>query len=937
MSQRDQLLRAVQAAGTGRQQAAAVAALDAFDQRRRAQIRESRATDLSATAVRRTLQPVPVHEHHTAATDWLGDIRIEANYRTDMIAQASQWYRRLPREVAADREEFLEQARGFAYTAASRYGDQALAARRTFLEYVGYLCRDAASGLPQIDQTVDPNNQESATPYPTEVFDNFAPEQNAYNGGVEGPDHQSQISSEQAPLLQQVQQQDGAGSGFGSGPEKPDEHSTGFDTSNSYAEVPLGPPGVIPTAPGPMPQGQSQPNPVAGTDQVAGNVPPMRAASMRHAAYTGPDQDGFRWRISSASDEAGGGDVDPMAAPYHTRCGSTHWPEQACGHAGEHTASVAVGYLMNSEDFARIAYFEAQGATEGVGVLRAAGRDLSRVAAHHDALTAAFRREARGEDEIAWLHGYMSRVRPVLAAGGATCACGAAVKAGKTQCKNCRQAGKAKTGGRLDFFRAAEAASRLPQVQETVSPDNVPDPQADQLPPDTMFPIDPAFAQQWETGPGGAQPKSRQAALASILMRPRATWSAGQLQFVADFMSAPHQSTDDLNAPYNSAQTTPPAQGSGDYQTGLSEGQADRAGGHAPTFSDNSSGVSDYVRGYSAGFGGGTAAAGTPDVPGSMGGDAGQLANSQEAQRSFEVSKGAARRQAGTHSAPGTTDRCPECGVMHGNKHKPGCEHRGEGTRGKGSDDWAFESSLKKLRVSAAFVTREAIAEPDFRKGYGFAQHWVRGQKLAAQGSPAFEAGLYAGITDRPQVQAAWISSHHAQAGKHPVLRQRMASHASFSLKVAKQAGFAMCGNRHYPLRLTAATTTDLITDGPGTSPDPMGSTPLNGPGTAPPMGGGEDPARAGGAPPYQQMEPAGHGPVAPDDIMGQPQQAPQQAGPFTQTFSGRHPENADLSPVAPNTAAQPGYENTDAYQGDPRQQRAMAFRRKVQASLAGR
>jgi hypothetical protein len=146
-----------------------------------------------------------------------------------------------------------------------------------------------------------------------------------------------------------------------------------------------------------------------------------------------------------------------------------------------------------------------------------------------------------------------------------------------------------------------------------------------------------------------------------------------------------------------------------------------------------------------------------------------------------------------------------------------------------------------------------------------------------------------------------------------------------------------MCGNRHYPLRLTAATTTDLITDGPGTSPDPMGSTPLNGPGTAPPMGGGEDPARAGGAPPYQQMEPAGHGPVAPDDIMGQPQQAPQQAGPFTQTFSGRHPENADLSPVAPNTAAQPGYENTDAYQGDPRQQRAMAFRRKVQASLAGR
>jgi hypothetical protein len=56
----------------------------------------------------------------------------------------------------------------------------------------------------------------------------------------------------------------------------------------------------------------------------------------------------------------------------------------------------------------------------------------------------------------------------------------------------------------------------------------------------------------------------------------------------------------------------------------------------------------------------------------------------------------------------------------------------------------------------------------------------------------------------------------------------------------------------------------------------------------------------------------------------------------MTQTFSGRHPENADLAPAAPNTAAGPGYQNQDAYQGDPMHKpQAMAFRRRVQAGLA--
>jgi hypothetical protein len=80
-------------------------------------------------------------------------------------------------------------------------------------------------------------------------------------------------------------------------------------------------------------------------------------------------------------------------------------------------------------------------------------------------------------------------------------------------------------------------------------------------------------------------------------------------------------------------------------------------------------------------------------------------------------------------------------------------------------------------------------------------------------------------------------------------------------------------------------------------------------------------------------------GPVVPDDVMGHSQQPAQPDGPFTSTFSGDHPENTTLAPVAPNSAAEPGYSNKSAYEGNPgggdRVARLAAFRRTVQANLA--
>jgi hypothetical protein len=259
----------------------------------------------------------------------------------------------------------------------------------------------------------------------------------------------------------------------------------------------------------------------------------------------------------------------------------------------------------------------------------------------------------------------------------------------------------------------------------------------------------------------------------------------------------------------------------------------------------------------------------------------------------------------------------------------PGDEKlEGEGTGGRSSANWKT-SSLR--RVSASFAPDSLMREPDFRKGYLFALKWRPGARLAGKGPARFEAGLYSGITDNPGAQGAWASAHWLQGERHPELRRRMSLHASFTRKEEARGGL----RKGAYIRARAGTSTDLITDGPGTSPDPMGSTPLNGPGSPPPMGGLSDPAASGGAPPYQGAPPLPGGPVVPDDVMGQPQQQPQPDGPAVQTYSGMHPENAYLAPAAPNKADQSGYTNRDAYRGDPRGgDRLAAFRTRVQAGM---
>lgn len=1058
MTNRSDLVRAITAATDGQQVARAVAALDAFERERADRASAEREVDLGARIASARLTPVALHEHHTAATDWLSDYEppAPADYRVQMIAQASAWYRSLDPGVRADAGEFSEQARGRARVLASSYGSRAPLAQVEFLQAAAYLRSQGASGLPQIDQLIDPNNQPAATPYPEQVFPTFGEEQDPFNG-VEDNAHGSQAASTGAPLLQQVMQQNAGGSGYGTGPERPDGHSTGFDTTDSYAEVPLGAPGVIPTAgPGQGPSVPSSPNPVAGTPQDAG------AGQRRVAAIDGyslPDPFGYRWAMQRE-----------VMHPFHERCGSAHWPDERCGDR-EHTASVAVGYVMNIDQARRTADCERLGVREGLRAVAASG-SAADLGTWHNRVTAGWGNSDRTADDSAVLHGFMAVVRPVLAemaTEGATrceacrgrncgqcsgngCTCGHGGR--KTAASGLAAGGvtkserehathhlpgpgdkfpvdsaadvenakhdvgrtsepkakvrryinemaeeygvpklgegghaKAASAGREPNFteppllregpRAVEAASGLPQVQQVTDPNNVPTPDADQLPEGVAFPLGDSLGEQWVTSPDGPRPKARHESARKLPAQGarllghadamegrqpthkdefghskiqhgrylsgwnetaglihglvgRAPMSAGEygratgrpdlhgqyiasyaegrkmhaapgalysdeggqtaagLRRQADAWSQPRQTTDDLQAPYNSAATTPPmTQGGPDYSAGLSAGRADRAAGERPAFADASSAVSPYVKGYSEGYSAAQAPAQPQDVPYSAGGDSGQGANAQQAATSFQVAR--ASRVA----------------------------------------------SLR--RVSAAFAPEHLMADPDFRKGYLFALKWRRGARLVSTGSARFEAGLYAGITDNVRSQGAWVAAHLGQARRSPGLRRRLDLHASFTVKQARRTGARYSGAY---LRSEAGTSTDLITDGPGTSPDPMGATPINGPGTPPPMGGLADPAAAGGAPPYQGAPPLPGGPVAPDDVMGRAQQRPQPDGPFTQTFSGQHPENASLAPVAPNPADQPGYSGKEAYNGDPRggdrvASRLAAFRARVQEGLA--
>ena len=207
------------------------------------------------------------------------------------------------------------------------------------------------------------------------------------------------------------------------------------------------------------------------------------------------------------------------------------------------------------------------------------------------------------------------------------------------------------------------------------------------------------------------------------------------------------------------------------------------------------------------------------------------------------------------------------------------------------------------VSVAPRFASRhvasaEDMEAPDFQRGYRYAARWKPGTPLVAQGSPELEAGIYAGITDRAEYRGAWLDAHRRVAVKEPYLGRRIALHRQLTEQVAGEQGLVTDGTY---LSVQAATSTDLDTTAPGTSPSPTGQTPVNGPGQPGPLAGVQEAAVAGGPSPYNGAQPMG-------------------------------------SPVVPAAGTAPGVAQTIPSEGMSPPQRSMspvsaAFRRTVQAT----
>lgn len=161
--------------------------------------------DFANAVVAERLTPVAVHEHHTAATDWIATVAgsqfdSPEPVEQEMAARASAWYQGLHVAVRADADEFQQQAVGLSRRLAGQYGEWAGNADEAFMDQARALrerdlrtgsLKEAASGVPQVGQDA----------YPSDVFSGLS-------NDPELP--VDQISSMRAPNMQ-IMEQNGRG------------------------------------------------------------------------------------------------------------------------------------------------------------------------------------------------------------------------------------------------------------------------------------------------------------------------------------------------------------------------------------------------------------------------------------------------------------------------------------------------------------------------------------------------------------------------------------------------------------------------------------------------------------------------------------------------------------------------------------------------------
>lgn len=188
-------------------------------------VQASRQLDLAGAEVRDTLTPSPVHELHTAATDWIADEHTAApeNARQAMIATATSWYGELHPAVAADGSEFRIQAEGMAERECGAFGEASGIARQAFLSTAATLRqRDVGTGRIVEAQVV---GGEVAPQGAADVLGQNPPTGGDYQG-LPG----DQTDSNRAPAFADM-------GGSVSSPSSPNDPGEGTGTGNGAAEV----------------------------------------------------------------------------------------------------------------------------------------------------------------------------------------------------------------------------------------------------------------------------------------------------------------------------------------------------------------------------------------------------------------------------------------------------------------------------------------------------------------------------------------------------------------------------------------------------------------------------------------------------------------------------------------------------------------------------
>lgn len=898
---RSEILARINKAASFSEQREAVLALAAYDQNQADAVQRERDLDWSNMVVHATLAPAPGHEVERSPMDtgWLGDFEAsnDPNAKHAVLAEASMWFDRVSREVKADPEEFGIQAEGFMRREASKHGLQASAVYTAGLEFLGSRWRQAASGLPQVQQTVDSHDNPSATPLPQDVFDNFAPAVAPDNVGVVGTE-----TSDRAPLIQQILQQ---GQGEGSA-EWPSQHSESADFSNSYGDVPPGSPQDASSGPLEPQEDEDRDysNPEFGTATASLVDGPSVAINQTMTL------DDFRREAASGLDEIQQ-TVDPEENPKPTPLPQDvmfAWliGPDAYGNGGDQGAAKNASRKQatpNGGCDANHVYHEMYGTLTRPQL--AAYRKHNISPSDHDSLVDEY-----GE------HGHkaiINEIKRQTANGGGFSFLN--IGGGRYASKRTQAAGGNgyAAGSPAWFDEEARPATKSPdQVEkERLFPDGIP--LHGDLTPEQ---------QAWLDGPRKNKRASVQSQAvvedpfgSTDLVVTSTIREAAGLRWPQDGEEVTHEA---YGVPLTVRYDSRPAIGDNNFQVpGHTTGVYTVTGPngskrfeHGPMSEDNTwpamSARDQALQHMKSTWMQAKRKQGSRKQADMFGGDEGV---------EHPVP------QPDVANTPATTPN-EQAGYTEGQAdalagQRPTFADASTGAPGnvsqysKGYSDAANAAvtnpdvphSLSN-QASLRFTSAATAQHPDFVRGYAFAAKWRPGQRLVSLGSGKFEEGLYAGLADYPAHREAWRAAHRRSAAKHPQMAQRTAQHDAYTDYLASQGIDVLAPKQ-------AGTSTDLESTGPGSSASPDGSTFINGPGTTPPLINGGNPASPGGPAPYNGAEPLGapavpNGPTAPpareqtiNDLPG---------GPVDQNRPMDNPTLAAFRKrVAANLAAQKG------------------------------